>query len=517
LADRAVDIARAQADPDTLTSALLARHDTVWTPGTARVRVEIASEIGVLADRAGNLERRAQALLLTATAQLELGSPAFRGTLATFEDLTSRLRQPRHEYLLVTRQAALALLDGNIDGGDRLSERAEALGVRVGESDAGNVRMSQLLEITRARGDPDALRDMADRAVRWWTGAPGHAHAVAAGFLARAGDVDRSRHELDIALALPDLLTDRSYLWSVFIGELVAAAIAVRDTPLCERLLEELQPVRDGCAVNAACVCFAGAHAQRLGELHTTLDRPEPARMFLEQAQRTHRGLGARAWEAESCAALAALDGPDAPTPADRARSLATELGLSGIVARLGRPDPAPPRVIESDGTVCRVRWDGRTEVLRDAKGLRDLCTLLDRPGVDVPAVELADAAVDVTMPEPDRILDRTAVAAYRRRLATLEERLADADANQDPDRWARAATERRQLLAELRRASRPGGRARSLGPTTAERARKAVTARIRDAIEHIREVHPDLAAHLDRTVRTGVTCRYQPEDGVGR
>ena len=162
LAERAVDIARAQDDPDTLTSALLARHDTVWTPGTARIRAEIAFEIGSLAENSGNLERQAQALLLAATAQLELGSPVFRATLAAFEELTSRLRQPRHEYLLVTRQAALAILDGDIDGGDRLSERAEALGVRVGESDAGNVRMSQLLEITRARGDPDALPDMAD-------------------------------------------------------------------------------------------------------------------------------------------------------------------------------------------------------------------------------------------------------------------------------------------------------------------------------------------------------------------
>lgn len=69
---------------------------------------------------------------------------------------------------------------------------------------------------------------------------------------------------------------------------------------------------------------------------------------------------------------------------------------------------------------------------------------------------------------------------------------------------------------AELRRASRPGGRPRPIAPTTTERARKAVTARIRDAIERIRTEHPELAAHLDRAVRTGVACRYQPEDVNG-
>ena len=65
--------------------------------------------------------------------------------------------------------------------------------------------------------------------------------------------------------------------------------------------------------------------------------------------------------------------------------------------------------------------------------------------------------------------------------------------------------------MAELRRATRPDGSPRALANTAAERARKAVTARIRDAIRRITEAHPELGAHLDRTVRTGTTCRYEP------
>ena len=45
------------------------------------------------------------------------------------------------------------------------------------------------------------------------------------------------------------------------------------------------------------------------------------------------------------------------------------------------------------------------------------------------------------------------------------------------------------------------------------ERARKAVTARIRDAIRRIEAVHPELGAHLDRSVITGTSCRYDPVD----
>ena len=44
-----------------------------------------------------------------------------------------------------------------------------------------------------------------------------------------------------------------------------------------------------------------------------------------------------------------------------------------------------------------------------------------------------------------------------------------------------------------------------------AERARKAVAGRIRDAIRTSELVHAALAAHLDRTIRTGTYRSYQP------
>jgi hypothetical protein len=183
LADHAVNIARGLHDPATLASCMLAQHDTLWTPGTATARAAIAAEIAGLARQANDREGPAQALLLLATAQLENASPVFRATLTEYAYLTQRLRQPRHDYLLRTRRAALALLDGDIETGERLSAEAATLGEQVGEGDTGNVRMSQRLEIVRARNHPAELRNMAGEAVRWWIGAPAHAHAVAAGFL----------------------------------------------------------------------------------------------------------------------------------------------------------------------------------------------------------------------------------------------------------------------------------------------------------------------------------------------
>jgi hypothetical protein len=480
LADHAVALARDLADPATLADCLLAQHDTRWTPGTASQRAAIAGEITELARRSGDRERYAQGLLLAATAHLEAGSPAFRAALAQYADATAELRQPRHDYLLRTRQAALALLDGDIDAGERLSAEAAALGERVGDRDAGNVRMSQKLEVVRARADPDALRETAAEAVRWWVGAPAHAHAVAAGFSARAGDLDTARRHADTVLALDDWRTDRSYLWSIFIGELVVAAIALRDTALCRHLLDDLQPLADTCAVNGALVCFQGAHAHRVGLLHAALGEPAPARERLEQALDIHRRLGAHAWEAETWAALDGLEAPAAGSASLR-------------------------RV----GDMWLASYKGQTAYLRDAKGLRDLARLLARPGEDISALELAGAADVTGTGEP--ALDRAALSAYRRRLADLNSEIAAANDRADLGRRERASAEREQLLAELGRSTRRDGSSRSLGATSAERARKAVTARIRDAIRRIDQSLPDLATHLDRTIRTGVVCRYNP------
>jgi hypothetical protein len=106
--------------------------------------------------------------------------------------------------------------------------------------------------------------------------------------------------------------------------------------------------------------------------------------------------------------------------------------------------------------------------------------------------------------------LDATATAAYRRRLAELDEDLATARAVRDTAREERCDAERVALLRELGRAA---GSQRTLGTSTTERARKAVSGRLREAIHRIGAVLPELGAHLDRSVTTGTTCRYDPAE----
>jgi hypothetical protein len=176
-------------------------------------------------------------------------------------------------------------------------------------------------------------------------------------------------------------------------------------------------------------------------------------------------------------------------------------------------PDPSTG-VFRPQGDLWSLSFAGTDAAVKDSKGMRDLRVLLALPGQAVHVSELvatdttARAAVTATT---DVALDRTAVAAYRTRLRELEDDLAEAEAGHDAARASKIRTEREFLIAELTGAVGLGGRARRPGDPV-ERARKAVAGRIKDAIERIENVHPQLARHLGHSVHTGTFCSYEPE-----
>ena len=98
--------------------------------------------------------------------------------------------------------------------------------------------------------------------------------------------------------------------------------------------------------------------------------------------------------------------------------------------------------------------------------------------------------------------------------MADLASEIAEAESWNDAARATRAREERDVLLRELAVAAGAGGRNRLLGDQ-AERARKTVTARIRDVIGRIEQVHPELGAHLRASVTTGTRCAYSPQTPV--
>jgi class 3 adenylate cyclase len=195
-----------------------------------------------------------------------------------------------------------------------------------------------------------------------------------------------------------------------------------------------------------------------------------------------------------------------------------------GDTAGSGRVAPAETNVFRLEGDIWHLAFAGEVTRLKDRKGLHDIARLLLVPGIEVAAVDLLAPRVGGSpggMPGTQGMaleggvgpaLDATAREEYRRRLVELEEEIAEAEAHNDPGRAGRANEEREFLLAELGAAVGLGGRARpALDP--AERARKAVTWRIRETLSRIEAAHVPLGRHLRRSLRTGTFCVYDPAE----
>jgi class 3 adenylate cyclase len=182
------------------------------------------------------------------------------------------------------------------------------------------------------------------------------------------------------------------------------------------------------------------------------------------------------------------------------------------------------------DGEYWTLAYDGQVATFRDSKGLRDLARLLAAPRQELHVLDLAaeatavqgsmsvsdaqQAGVGFATRSSEALIDDRAKAAYRRRLVELQQDIDDADEMGDGERAAKVRAELDAIVDQLSSAYGIGGRARRT-PDHVERARKAVTRRIREAVARIDRSHPALARHLNASLRTGTFCSYVPERDV--
>ena len=113
------------------------------------------------------------------------------------------------------------------------------------------------------------------------------------------------------------------------------------------------------------------------------------------------------------------------------------------------------------------------------------------RTGGELPAD--GDRAADLphsSLGDAGELLDARAKDAYRRRLAEIDDDIAEAHTLGDDERAARSDAERNFLVQELARAFGLGGRGRRAA-SASERARAGVTSAVRHAIARIGETPP--------------------------
>ncbi|MDX1636451.1 MAG: hypothetical protein R3281_00690 [Balneolaceae bacterium] len=156
--------------------------------------------------------------------------------------------------------------------------------------------------------------------------------------------------------------------------------------------------------------------------------------------------------------------------------------------------------------------YGGKTVQLLTVKGFANLKMLIQNIRTPVHCCELMGTAV---LSKGEKVLDEQAKNEYRQKIISLQKDIETAENNQDFERAGSLQEEYEQLVAHL---SKSLGLDGSPGEgDSVERARSAVTWRIRSAIAKIEKEHPALGKHFSNAVKTGTFCSYEPESDEPR
>jgi hypothetical protein len=477
-----VEAARGSGGPDALCDALAAMCDAAAAPEDTELRIALATE---LLDTARSRHDTARELLgrrLLVVAFLEQGDvPAAAAQIDRYAGAARRLRQPLYDWYVPLWRGMQRRMEGDAEAAKAQLAMAEAIGRAAGSSNAELLGLTQRWFGSAEDGDLDEAelaRIPSDLMLQPWV-----LLARAVG-LAALDRLDEARTFLDAAApGLPELHRDSEYLPALVQAATVVIATGGHETAAW--LYDALLPHRNRFAVEGIGAYCHGSVERQLAGLAATLGRKGDALLHLTAARLANGRAGRGLLELTEQTAAALAGAPPPVADADSVRFRRT-------------------------GAVWEVGPTGRTAHVKDSKGMRDLAVLLARPRRAVAAFDLAAPGSVPVEGDTGPVVDAQARAAYGKRLRELEQEVDDATVANDLGRAERATAERDALVEHLTSAYGLGGRPRR-GGDPRERARTAVTARLREAIKRVAEVDAELGEHLRRSVQTGTFCSYDP------
>ncbi|MGH9135532.1 MAG: ATP-binding protein, partial [Acidimicrobiales bacterium] len=517
LSAEALAIAHRLDDPGCLATALYARQIAMFGPDGVEEREAAVAEMLELAATVGDRELELWGHLFRVWVLGEQCAP-IHSELAVCANLAEQLGLPGYRAEVALRQAVNRLIAGEFDEADRLTAVVEA-GAAT-DLAAGTTRNALTAMNAALKGPYEELAELVKallveqpEKVMWRTGL--------VSVYAELGRLDEARREFE-HFAAREFDVPRDGLWMFAMHNLGCTCFALREAGHAATLEQLIAP-----HVDRATVAAFGSMATAFGLVVAAQRRFDDALRWLDVGHQRNLAMGNRAYalfnRREKAAVLLARGGPgDLEAAGALLTDLIAELRSWGFTAFIGRAESlataaaaAPtPRAddtvsyeLRRDDDGWTATFDQHTVHLRPSKGIDDLSVLLAKPGSEVAAVDLAGA---LTAADSGELLDSRARRELRDRLVDLENDVTEAEQFGDLSRAERARVERDTLVAELTAAVGLGGRPRRSGDVR-ERARKAVTWRIRQAIRTITDTHPPLGRHLDQSVRTGTFCVYVP------
>ena len=416
-ATEALELAQSADDPALIAQALAALNDAYAGPAHTMTRRDNADTIVELAVAAGDRVLELLGYRYRIVADLEVGDiAAVDRNIAAFTRLAEQLRQPLVSWYVPLFRGMRALLGGDLDAADRWCGEVALAAEATASHNAAMMAVTLALGIDASTGTSPR---------------PGRPRGAVRGRSRRVGKL-RRRHG-DGALA----------------GRRPRAGPALAQAPRRQRLQP---PRRRRRTAHDAAVVRPGRHRPRrsdcLPRRCTTCSCPMPVCGLSTGSPAVAGGRSNSSWVGSHSPSVGRADALEhlgrARVSAERAGAPLISAEAASLEQRCGRLDATrhcgrewrstEGNLFRREGQFWTLSYRGRTVRMKDAKGLQDLAQLISMPGHEIHVLDLAGSRAEPTRHALSRagdlgdMLDARARAEYRRRLAELDDEVADAE-----------------------------------------------------------------------------------------
>lgn len=163
------------------------------------------------------------------------------------------------------------------------------------------------------------------------------------------------------------------------------------------------------------------------------------------------------------------------------------------------------------DAASWKFSFEGTTVQVPEVKGFHDIQKMLMQPRQLFHCAELMGSTLN---DNGEKLIDEKARKQYQKKILDLQNELEEAEQLSNFEKAEKLQGEYDQLIEHLSQSLNLKGRIREIGGTV-EKARSAVTWRIRNAIARIEQTHPAMGAHLSNAIKTGTLCSYKPDRSI--